>query len=205
MIGDIDKKYAEKGFRVIGVDEAGRGPLCGPVVTAAVSLCCDIPGLNDSKQLSEKRRLELLPLIVKNSVWSLWAVRPEVIDKLNILNATLLGMARCANKVISRIRQNHIVIIDGNKLTKRIDNEISLVKGDALSVNIAAASILAKCFRDRVMMRLDELYPEYHLASHKGYPTEEHYEILRKIGPCEIYRKSFRLFKEKEPEQLDLF
>ena len=98
-----------------------------------------------------------------------------------------------------------MVMIDGNKKTGQFENEIAVVKGDAKSINIAAASILAKTYRDRIMDKWDKIYPEYHLASHKGYPTAEHYEILRKIGPCEIYRKSFRLVKEEEPEQMSLF
>ena len=106
---------------------------------------------------------------------------------------------------IHKLGKEPFVMIDGNHKTGRFDNEIALVKGDAKSMNIAAASILAKVYRDRIMMKWDKIYPEYRLSSHKGYPTAEHYEILRKIGPCEIYRKSFRLTKEKESEQLDLF
>ena len=205
MIGEIDKIYADRGFLVIGADEAGRGPLCGPVVTAAVSLFSEIPGVNDSKKLSEKKRLELVPQIIHNSFWAVYSVLPAVIDEMNILHASLYGMSLCAKRIMQKTEQNCMVMIDGNKKTGQFENEIAVVKGDAKSINIAAASILAKTYRDRIMDKWDKIYPEYHLSSHKGYPTEEHYEILRKIGPCEIYRKSFRLVKEEKPEQLSLF
>lgn len=205
MIGEIDKIYIEQGFCVIGADEAGRGPLCGPVVTAAVSLFTEIPGINDSKKLSEKKRLELVPLIVKNSFWAVYSVLPKVIDEMNILHASLYGMSLCAKRVMRKTEENCMVLIDGNKKTGQFENEIAVVKGDAKSINIAAASILAKTYRDRIMDKWDKIYPEYHLSSHKGYPTAEHYEILKKIGPCEIYRKSFKLVKEEEPEQMSLF
>ena len=205
MIGEIDKIYKEQGFLVIGADEAGRGPLCGPVVTAAVSLFSEIPGVNDSKKLSEKKRLELVPQIIHNSFWAVYSVLPAVIDEMNILHASLYGMSLCVKRIMRKTEQNCMVMIDGNKKTGQFENEIAVVKGDAKSINIAAASILAKTYRDRIMDKWDKIYPEYHLSSHKGYPTAEHYEILRKIGPCEIYRKSFRLVKEEEPEQLSLF
>ncbi|MBP5201639.1 ribonuclease HII [bacterium] len=205
MIGEIDKIYKEQGFLVIGADEAGRGPLCGPVVTAAVSLFTEIPGINDSKKLSEKKRMELVPQIIHNSFWAVYSVLPKVIDEMNILHASLYGMSLCAKRIMRKTEQNCIVMIDGNKKTGQFENEIAVVKGDAKSINIAAASILAKTYRDRIMDKWDKIYPEYHLSSHKGYPTAEHYEILRKIGPCEIYRKSFKLVKEEEPEQLSLF
>ena len=205
MIGEIDKTYIEQGFRVIGADEAGRGPLCGPVVTAAVSLFTEIPGINDSKKLSEKKRLELVPQIIHNSFWAVYSVLPGVIDEMNILHASLFGMSLCAKRVMRKTEQNCMVLIDGNKKTGQFENEIAVVKGDAKSINIAAASILAKTYRDRIMDKWDKIYPEYHLSSHKGYPTAEHYEILKKIGPCEIYRKSFKLVKEEKPEQMNLF
>ena len=205
MIGEIDKIYIEHGYRVIGADEAGRGPLCGPVVTAAVSLFTEIPGINDSKKLSEKKRLELVPQIIHNSFWAVYSVLPKVIDEMNILHASLYGMSLCAKRVMRKTEENCMVLIDGNKKTGQFENETAVVKGDAKSINIAAASILAKTYRDRIMDKWDKIYPEYHLSSHKGYPTAEHYEILKKIGPCEIYRKSFKLVKEEEPEQMSLF
>ncbi|MBO4711535.1 ribonuclease HII [bacterium] len=211
MIGDIDKIYAGRGFFVIGADEAGRGSLCGPVVTAAVSLFTEIPGINDSKKLSEKKRMELVPLIVKNSLWAVYSVLPKVIDEMNILRASLFGMSRCVARILDKINNDEdnekepFIMIDGNHKTGCFENEIALVKGDAKSMNIAAASILAKVYRDRIMNKWDKIYPEYHLSSHKGYPTEEHYEILKKIGPCEIYRRTFRLVKKEDPEQMSLF
>ncbi|MBQ3367504.1 ribonuclease HII [bacterium] len=205
MIGEIDKIYIKQGFCVIGADEAGRGPLCGPVVTAAVSLFTEIPGINDSKKLSEKKRLELVPQIIHNSFWAVYSVLPKVIDEMNILHASLYGMSLCAKRVMRKTEENCMLLIDGNKKTGQFENEIAVVKGDAKSINIAAASILAKTYRDRIMDKWDKIYPEYHLSSHKGYPTAEHYEILKKIGPCEIYRKSFKLVKEEEPEQMSLF
>ena len=205
MIGEIDKIYIKQGFCVIGADEAGRGPLCGPVVTAAVSLFTEIPGINDSKKLSEKKRLELVPQIIHNSFWAVYSVLPKVIDEMNILHASLYGMSLCAKRVMRKTEENCMLLIDGNKKTGQFENEIAVVKGDAKSINIAAASILTKTYRDRIMDKWDKIYPEYHLSSHKGYPTAEHYEILKKIGPCEIYRKSFKLVKEEEPEQMSLF
>lgn len=205
MIGEIDKIYIKQGFCVIGADEAGRGPLCGPVVTAAVSLFTEIPGINDSKKLSEKKRLELVPQIIHNSFWAVYSVLPKVIDEMNILHASLYGMSLCAKRVMRKTEENCMLLIDGNKKTGQFENETAVVKGDAKSINIAAASILAKTYRDRIMDKWDKIYPEYHLSSHKGYPTAEHYEILKKIGPCEIYRKSFKLVKEEEPEQMSLF
>ena len=205
MIGEIDKFYTDEGFFVIGADEAGRGPLCGPVVTAAVSLFSEIPGVNDSKKLSEKKRIELVPQIIHNSFWAVYSVLPKVIDEMNILRASLFGMSLCAKRILRKTEQKCIVMIDGNHVTGQFENEIAVVKGDAKSMNIAAASILAKTYRDRIMDKWDKIYPEYHLSSHKGYPTAEHYEILKKIGPCEIYRKSFKLVKEEEAEQLSIF
>ena len=212
MIGEIDKIYSGRGFLVIGADEAGRGPLCGPVVTAAVSLFTEMPGINDSKQLTEKKRRELVPLIVKNSLWAVYSVLPKVIDEMNILHASLYGMSKCVGRVIEKIghddeenEKEPFVMIDGNHKTGCFENEIAVIKGDAKSMNIAAASILAKVYRDRIMDKWDKIYPQYRLSSHKGYPTAEHYEILKKIGPCEIYRKSFKLVKAEEAEQLKLF
>lgn len=205
LIGEIDRNYQKKGFSVIGVDEAGRGPLCGPVVTAAVCLFCDIDGLNDSKKLTEKKRLELVPQIIKNSIWAVYSVSPKVIDELNILHATMFGMAKCVERVKRKVEGKQIVLIDGNRVTGKFELEEAVVKGDSKSVNIAAASILAKTQRDRIMKRLSLIYPEYKLDIHKGYPTSEHYEILEKIGPCEIYRKSFKLKADIRHEQMKLF
>ena len=205
MIGEVDRKWRDLGKLVIGVDEAGRGPLCGPVVVAAVSLIEDIDGLNDSKKLSEKKRLELVPEIIEKSTWAVFSVRPEIIDRLNILHATMWGMKKCVERVLRNIDAESRILIDGNRVTGAFENEECLVKGDSRSVNIAAASILAKSHRDRIMARWAEIFPQYNLKNHKGYPTKEHYDILEKVGPCRIYRKSFKLKKEKNPEQITLF
>jgi ribonuclease HII len=205
MIGEIDKCWSDRNFKVIGVDEAGRGPLCGPVVTAAVSLINEIPGLDDSKKLTKKKREELFPLVIQNSIWSVFSVRTAIIDELNILHATMFGMSKCINRVLKKISGESVVLIDGNRVTGRFDNEKCLVKGDSKSVNIAAASILAKVHRDRIMERWGTIYPQYNFSSHKGYATAEHYELIKKFGPCEIHRKSFKLYKEKMPEQTTLF
>ena len=157
MIGEIDKFYTDEGFFVIGADEAGRGPLCGPVVTAAVSLFSEIPGVNDSKKLSEKKRIELVPQIIHNSFWAVYSVLPKVIDEMNILRASLFGMSLCAKRILRKTEQKCIVMIDGNHVTGQFENEIAVVKGDAKSMNIAAASILAKTYRDRIMDKWDKI------------------------------------------------
>jgi ribonuclease HII len=203
MIGDIDLDYENKGFKVIGIDEAGRGPLCGPVVVAAVSLFNKVVGLNDSKKLNSKQRESLVPQIIKNSMWQIYAVSPKIIDEKNILGATLFGMEKTAKKLLKNFyNQKTVVLIDGNKITKRLENEIALIKGDSRSINIAAASILAKVHRDKIMIRLDKIYPQYNFKTHKGYPTKEHYEMIEKFGVLPIHRKSFNLYKVK---QLNLF
>ncbi|MGI6394895.1 MAG: ribonuclease HII [bacterium] len=204
-IGEIDKIYEKKGFLVIGVDEAGRGPLCGPVVAAAVSLFNEVVGLNDSKKLCEKKRLELVPLILKNSVWAVYSVSPALIDELNILHATMFGMAKCIDRISKKRKGKKMVLIDGNRVTGKFEFEKPVVKGDSKSLNIAAASILAKTQRDKIMKRLSLIYPEYKLDVHKGYATKEHYLILEKLGPCEIYRKSFKLMPGVKHEQMKLF
>ncbi len=205
MLGEIDRFWSEKNFKIIGVDEAGRGPLCGPVVVAAVSLFCHIEGLGDSKKLSEKKRVELLPHIIKNSIWSVFSVRPCVIDKLNILHATIYGMSKCIFKVKSKIEGDVVVLIDGNRTTGLFDFEEAVIKGDSKSLNIAAASILAKVHRDRIMERWDKIYPRYNFNRHKGYATKEHYDIIEKEGTTEIHRKSFKLYRKSYPKQLKMF
>jgi len=205
MIGDLDLKLESQNKIVIGVDEAGRGPLCGPVVVAAVSLFRPIDGVNDSKKLSEKMRVKLLKDITENSYWQVYSVLPEIVDRKNILHATLWGMWRVVSKVYNRVEGEKIVLIDGNKLLNKFPLEQAVVKGDSKSINIAAASILAKVHRDKIMTRWSEIFPEYNLLKHKGYPTEAHYEAIKKFGPTRIHRKSFKLFKEKSPKQLSFF
>ncbi len=187
------EKYGEFGFEYIcGVDEAGRGPLAGPVFTAAVILPKDyeIEGLNDSKKLSEKKRDLLFDEIIEHALcYSIQSVEHGVIDEINILNATMLGMK---NAVEGLSIKPDMVYIDGNKVPKGLEVPAEyVIKGDATSASIAAASILAKVSRDRFMLEMDKKYPEYCFAKHKGYGTKLHYEKLREFGPSEIHRMTF--------------
>jgi ribonuclease HII len=178
--------------RVAGVDEAGRGPLAGPVAVAAVILDPSRPiaGLGDSKALSEARREMLEPLIRERALaWRVELVSAAEIDRLNILRATLEGMARVVHALAPSAEH---ALIDGNRLPPglRCPAE-ALVKGDSREPAIMAASILAKVARDRLMRELDALHPGYVFAVHKGYPTPEHLENLRRLGPCSEHRRSF--------------
>ena len=175
-----------------GVDEAGRGPLCGPVCCAAVVLKDDFvcEEINDSKKISEKKREKLFDVIIENAVsYSIVFVDPKTIDEINILNASLSGMKQA---VKSLSLTPDLVIVDGNKVPPEMDVETkAVVKGDAKSLSIAAASILAKVSRDRYMEKLHEEYPQYRLDKHKGYPTKLHYEQLAEHGIQDFYRRSF--------------
>jgi ribonuclease HII len=174
-----------------GVDEAGRGPLCGPVVTAAVILDPENPivGLADSKKLSEKRR-ERLAIEIKEKAlaWCIAEASVDEIDRLNILHATMLAMQR-AVAGLGRVPDK--VLVDGNRCPRFDMPCEAIVKGDSLVQEISAASILAKTARDAMLLELDKRYPQYGLAGHKGYPTPAHLAALRAHGACEIYRKSF--------------
>jgi ribonuclease HII len=188
----IETEYAAQGYeRLCGVDEAGAGPLAGRVYAAAVILPTGIllPGLNDSKKVPEKRREVLFDAITEIALsWSVaWADEKEV-DEFNILNARMLAMERA----IQNLKPGaDFALIDGNKnIGITIANE-TVVKGDAKSASIAAASILAKVSRDRYMCEMAQLYPEYAFEKHKGYPTKLHYERLREHGPCPIHRQTF--------------
>ncbi len=176
---------------IAGVDEVGRGPLVGAVVTAAVILdpLRPIVGLADSKKLSEKRREALyLEITEKALYWSLGRAEPAEIDQLNILHATMLAMQRAvANLPISP----EYVLIDGNRCPKLPMPAQAVIKGDGLVAEISAASIVAKVTRDREMAELDQLFPEYGFAKHKGYPTAFHLEKLAQLGATEHHRKSF--------------
>ena len=187
--------YTEQGYSAIcGVDEAGRGPLCGPVVAAAVILPMGLvlPGLNDSKKLTEKKREALFPLIKEEAIaYAIASASPEEIDSLNILNASMLAMRR-AIEALSPAAD--FALIDGNTVRNIPVPAKAVVKGDSVSASIAAASILAKVTRDRQCLELDALYPEYGIAKHKGYPTKDHMDAVRKLGPAPIYRKSFLKF-----------
>lgn len=174
-----------------GVDEAGRGPLCGPVCCAAVILNPENPieGVNDSKKLSEKKRELLYEEITRKALaWQVVMVGPEVIDEKNILWATMDGMRQAVEGL--KI-QPAFVLVDGNRCPELSIPAASQVKGDGVSASIAAASILAKVTRDRYMCQLDKEYPQYQLAKHKGYGTKLHYELIRQYGIQPFYRKSF--------------
>ncbi|MCD4865812.1 ribonuclease HII [Pseudomonas sp. PLB05] len=176
---------------VAGVDEVGRGPLCGAVVTAAVILDPGKPilGLNDSKKLSLTRREALFDEIQEKALaWCVARAEVAEIDRLNILHATMLAMQRAVEGL--RV-QPRLALIDGNRCPKLAVPSSPVVKGDSQVPAIAAASILAKVTRDREMQALDALYPGYGLAGHKGYPTAEHLDALRRLGPTPIHRRSF--------------
>ena len=189
---EIEREYAEKGYKLIcGADEAGAGPLAGAVYAAAVMLPLglEIEGLNDSKQLSEKKRETQFDVIQEKAIaWAVNKVDADEIDATNILVARLKAMDICIDMLEPK---PDFALIDGNRDKGIRCPHIAVVKGDARSANIAAASILAKVTRDRYMVALDEVYPEYGFAKHKGYPTKAHYEALRKYGPCPIHRKTF--------------
>lgn len=196
---EYEKKHYDEGYvAVCGCDEAGRGPLCGPVVAAAVILPLGeiIPGLDDSKKLSEKKREALFDVIKEKAVaYAVCEASPAEIDEINILNASMLAMRR-AVKALSK--KADFALIDGNcSRGFEIPTE-TVVKGDSKSYSIAAASILAKVTRDRQCAELDALYPEYGIAKHKGYPTKDHMEAVRKYGPSPIHRKSFLKFLDNE-------
>lgn len=182
---------------VCGCDEAGRGPLCGPVVAAAVILSPDvvIEGLNDSKKLTEKKREALFDVIKEKAVaYAIAEATPEEIDEINILNASMLAMRRAVEALPVKA---DFALIDGNCSRGFTIPTETVVKGDAISASIAAASILAKVTRDRGCIELDRLYPEYGIAKHKGYPTKDHMAAVIEHGPSPIHRKSFLKFLNK--------
>lgn len=188
----IEDSFYAQGYEVIcGVDEAGRGPLAGPVCAAAVILPkhLDIPGLTDSKKLTDKKRRELFPLIQEQAVaYGIGLASQEEIDEINILQATFLAMERALAQL-----QVHpdLALIDGNREREFGVPVQTVVKGDSLSANIAAASVLAKVTRDNLMMEIAQQYPRYGFEIHKGYGTKAHYEALRQYGACPIHRRSF--------------
>ena len=188
---EYENKYKSLG-EIAGIDEAGRGPLAGPVVCACVVMPLEedkiIPGINDSKKLSAKKREELFDKIIATAKsFCIVQVDEKTIDRINILQATKLGMKNALNGL--KIKPN-IVLIDAVKIDTDIPQE-NIIKGDARSYNIASASILAKVFRDRIMMEYSKKYPDYHFDKHKGYGTKEHIELLKKYGKCDIHRDTF--------------
>ena len=189
---EIENSLYSNGFKVIcGVDEAGRGPLAGPVCAAAVILPkgLEIPGLTDSKKLTDKKRRELFPIIKEQAIaYGIGLASHEEIDEINILQATYLAMERALAQLTVK---PDIAMIDGNRAKDFGLPVRTVVKGDSLSMNIAAASILAKVTRDDLMLEMAEKYPEYGFEVHKGYGTKAHYEALRQHGASEIHRKTF--------------
>lgn len=186
-----DAAFVSGGKTVCGVDEAGRGPLCGPVSVAAVILNPNDPieGVNDSKKLSEKKREALYEEIVRRALaWKVVLVPPAEIDRINILQATLLGMKQAVEAMDTT---PDMVLVDGDKYPRLSLPMLAVAKGDAISACIAAASVLAKVTRDHFMIELDGQYPQYQLAKHKGYPTKLHYELIGQYGIQDFYRRSF--------------
>lgn len=200
---NFDNNYLNKNVQLIaGVDEAGRGPLAGPVVAAAVIFSPDvfIEGVDDSKVLSEKRREELFEKIIKESIAHSVSVVPvKMIDEINILNASLLAMKRSVHKLKV---QPDLILIDGNKSFNNKIPTVTIVKGDAKSFSIAAASILAKVTRDRIMKELAIEYPVYYWEKNKGYPTKQHRESIKLNGISPFHRKTFlrKLYSEIQLE-----
>ena len=187
-----EKEAREQGYcRIAGTDEAGRGPLAGPVCAAAVILPfgVEIPGLTDSKKLTEKKREALFPIIQEKALaYAIEFAWVEEIEEYNILHASQNAMRRAVETLNPAA---DFVLVDGNRSDGFPVPDRTIVKGDALSLSIAAASVLAKVSRDRLMMEYAKAYPGYGFEVHKGYPTKAHYEALRTLGPCEIHRPSF--------------
>lgn len=194
LLWEFERTFSQRGYATIcGVDEAGRGPLAGPVFAAAVilPLGCEIKGLNDSKKLTPKKRDRLFDEIRETAIsYCIASASVEEIDSINILHAAMLAMTR-AIEGLDKVPD--LALIDGNRSPDCAVETLPIVKGDARSASIAAASILAKVARDRVMDEMAKQYPEYAFEKHKGYPTKLHYEMIEKYGVLPIHRKSFRL------------
>ena len=189
-----EREYREKGYSVIaGIDEAGRGPLAGPVVAGCCILDPDVKilGLDDSKKLSEKKREELFTEIKEKALaWTVCEISAEVIDQINILEATKKAMRTCVEEISRKVRPD-LLLIDAVNLSGTGVDVVPIIKGDANSDSIAAASILAKVTRDHIMVEYDKTYPGYGFAKHKGYGTKDHYAAIREYGMTPIHRRSF--------------
>lgn len=196
-----EKELWKNGINLIaGMDEVGRGPLIGPVVTACVILPKDfvLEGLTDSKKLSEKKREEFYDYIMEHAInVGIGMMDEKVIDEVNIYEATKLAMYQAVEK--SKVKPEH-VLIDAMKLDKLEMPSTSIIKGDAKSISIAAASVIAKVTRDRMMIELDKKYPMYGFKSHKGYPTKKHIEAIKEYGLIDGYRKTFKPISEMVKE-----
>ena len=202
--------FYTQGVIEAGCDEAGRGPLAGPVVAAAVVLPFEDnplfsnPLLTDSKKLTEKQRETLRPLIMEHALsFAIARVEAEEIDRINILNASILAMHKALSSVEEDLKKKGLqlqhIIVDGNRFHKyKSVTHHTVVKGDSKYISIAAASILAKTERDHIMTSLDEIYPQYNWKKNKAYPTRDHRDAIRKFGPCEYHRMSFRLLPDPE-------
>lgn len=192
-LSKYEKEYYEKGYKTIaGIDEAGRGPLAGPVVAAAVILPkdCLIEGVNDSKKISEKKREKLYDEIIENALaYGVGIVDHTVIDEINILNATRRAMKIALENL--EVKPEFILIDAEKKVDTNQIPYLPIIKGDALSISIGAASIIAKVTRDRIMREYDKIFPMYGFEKHKGYGTKAHVEAIKEYGPCMIHRKSF--------------
>ena len=200
-----EEKMWRNGQYIIGVDEAGRGPLAGPVMAAAVAImindkCEELLnlGVNDSKKLSPKKREEIFKILTSHPLvlWSVGEASEKEIDEINILQASLLAMRRAVEKLIDKNdrleRENFSVYIDGREVIPNLTaNQKSIINGDAKVFSIAAASIIAKVTRDRLMLKYAEKYPQYGFEKHKGYGTKQHYEMIQKHGICRIHRRTF--------------
>lgn len=205
---DYEKTLHQKGYKlIVGCDEAGRGPLCGPVVCAA----CIMPenylndDINDSKKLTDKKRRNLYNVIIKDAIsYAIVVISPQEIDKINIYEASRKGMQDAIEAL--NVKPEYI-LTDAMPLKKFKDIPTeAIIKGDAKAINIAAASILAKVTRDNIMEELDKKYPQYQFAKHKGYPTKLHLELLDKYGPIkEIYRYSYKPVQKFLCKQIELF
>ncbi len=208
---EFDKENKKEKF-LIGTDEAGRGPAAGPVFAAAVCFINKPTGvllaLNDSKKLTEKKREELFDEIKKQAIYSIQYSTIEDIEQLNILNASLLAMKKACEDVIAKLEDKNVeIFVDGNKLIKDFKyKQQFIIKGDSKSAAIAAASILAKVSRDRLMKELDKQHPQYNWSKNKGYLSKEHIEAIKKHGITQHHRKLFlrKILQQETPTQLSL-
>ena len=193
----FEEMARRRGYRAVaGIDEAGRGPLAGPVVAAAVILPekFDLPGLNDSKQISEKKRNHLYPLINEQALAiGIGVSRACEIDEINILQATLMGMSRAVGRLAV---QPDFLLVDGITPVPLDIEQKTIKQGDSRSLSIAAASVVAKVVRDRIMVAYDRLFPEYGFAGHKGYGSQKHRDAVAEHGPCVCHRRSFAGVRE---------
>ena len=202
---EYEQEANRNGFHyVVGCDEAGRGPMAGPLVVGACMFKegYENDAINDSKQLSEKKREALFDQIIEDAIaYSIQIIDVDEVDKLNVYEASRQGMLRCIENLSIK---PDFVLTDAMPLPSDIAH-VSIIKGDAKSVSIAAASILAKVTRDRIMNEYDTLYPQYNFKKHKGYPTKEHKALLKEYGPCPIHRRSFKPVQEVLNVQLSIF